>query len=225
MLPIVATGWIFYFLYQTFYRLILQPAGLVVRWLLLRIAGRDANLMVPGWWENYASPVLAVLAALGLVYLLGYFVRSRLLRALDWVFLRVPGVMIVYKAARNVFQSMESYRASPISKRIVLIEYPHPGSRAPAFVSKVLRDGDSGEAILCVWIMTNAWTLTGLTLFVPEKDVTETDWTTNEVFQLILSGGVTAPPIIRYRSGGPTRLIVPGRPDEGEFHPPFDAGV
>ncbi len=82
--------------------------------------------------------------------------------------------------------------------------------RTPAFVSKVLRDLDSGESILCVWVLTNPWTMAGITLFLPEKDAIDTDWKAYDLFQFVLSGGVTAPPTIRYRTGGPTRLIVPG---------------
>jgi uncharacterized membrane protein len=49
----------------------------------------------------------------------------------------------------------------------------------------------------------------GFTLFVPEEDVIEVDWTVNEVLQVILSGGLTSPSIIPYTSARPTHLIVP----------------
>src|SRR5437867_11555553 len=77
-------------------------------------------------------------------------------------------------------------------------------------VTKTLRDTDTQKTILCVYVMTAVVPPAGFTLFVPEEDVTNVDWTTKETFEILLSGGMTAPAVVRYETGGPTKLIVPG---------------
>ena len=50
----------------------------------------------------------------------------------------------------------------------------------------------------------------GFTLFVPEEDVTDIDWSVNQTIQAILSGGITSPASIHYFPGAPRPA---GRPD------------
>ncbi len=215
MLPIVITFWIVFWIYSTLQRLFLDPAAEVVNSLMADKTREN----LPYWWQTYVSPVLAVALALGFLYVLGYFVRSRLSRALDWVLLRVPGVMLVYKAVSNLFQSLQSTGGGPTFKRVVMVAFPHPGSRALAFVTKTLRDSGTGEAILCVWVLTGVMPPAGFVLFVPEKDVTDVPWTVNETLQIILSGGITAPLLIPYTFGAPAGLIIPHSAAERSAEP------
>ncbi len=61
-------------------------------------------------------------------------------RAVDWVLLHVPIVTTIYKALTNVAQSLGNQMQSSPSKRIVLVEFPHLGMRALAFVTNTLTD-------------------------------------------------------------------------------------
>lgn len=210
MLPIVITFWIVYWIYSTLQRLFIDPAAKIVNSLMANSTREN----LPDWWQTYVSPILAVALALGFLYVLGYFVKSRLSRALDWILLRVPGVMLVYKAVSNLFQSLQSTGGGPTFKRVVMVAFPHPGSRALAFVTKTLHDSGTGDVILCVWVLTGVMPPAGFVLFVPANDVTDVPWTVNETLQIILSGGITAPLLIPYSPGAPAGLILPGSPSE-----------
>jgi uncharacterized membrane protein len=51
----------------------------------------------------------------------------------------------------------------------------------------------------------------GFTLYVPEDQVTDVDWSVNQALQAILSGGITTPGVIHYQRGlkvPPTGPIV-----------------
>ncbi len=209
MLPIVITIWIIYWIYSTFQSVFLNPAAELVR----KVAGHYTQGPLPPWWNTYASPLLAIILAVVFLYFLGYFVRTKLSMAFDWVLLRLPVVTIIYKAVRNVFQGLARPGGGPTFKRVVLVEFPHPGTKALALVTRSLTDSDTGRAILCVWVVTGMMPPAGFTLFVPEAEVIDVDWTVQEALQIILSGGITAPAAIRYRSAGPTRLIVPRATD------------
>jgi uncharacterized membrane protein len=209
-LPITITISIIYWLYVTLQGFVLDPIALLVDWVAF---GRGSRDNLPPWWDRIVAPLIAIALVLVALYFLGYFVRSRVAILIDWVMLRVPGVSVIFKAVRDMVHSLDTQRQGAQFKRVVLVEFPHPGMRAAAFVTKTLRDADTGRTILCVCILTGVVPPAGFTLFVPEEQVVELDWTVNEVLQVILSGGLTAPGVIRFRSGGPTKLIVPGRDD------------
>ncbi len=198
-LPIAVTMWVFYWLYSTLRTFVLDPSADVVRWLL----GAELLANVPPWWDRFIAPALGGSLVLTTLYLLGYFARTRISRALDWVFLRVPLVTIVYKAVRNVLESLSRQGQAPKRHRVVLVPFPHAGSKAVGFVSRSLRDARSGKTILCVSVLTGVVPPAGFTLFLPEEDAIELDWSVNETLQVILSGGMTAPATIKYSTEPP----------------------
>ena len=210
-LPIAITFWIIYQLFATLQGFVLDPIALLFDRFVFHSQSRDG---LPFWWVRIVSPLIAISAVVIFLYFLGYFVRSRMALVVDWVMLRLPIVTILYKAVRNVFRSLEDQRQATRPQRVVLVPFPHPGMRALAYVTKTLRDADTQRTILGVCVLTGVVPPAGFTLFVPEDEVVDVDWTVNEMLQAILSGGITAPGVIRYHTGGPTKLIVPGRVGE-----------
>lgn len=198
-LPFALTVFIINWLYVTLTTLVLTPATGFVR-RMLGYRGLDNTI-----WDVYLAPVLAVLLVLGLLYLLGVFVQLRLMRAVDWVMLRVPLVNTIFRAVNNVFQSLgQQLQGEKGPKRVVLVEFPHPGMKSLAIVTNTLRDTASGRTVLCVCVLTGVMPPAGFTLFVPEEKVIDLDWTMNQTIQAIVSGGITSPTSVRY-SQGPER--------------------
>jgi uncharacterized membrane protein len=220
-LPIALTFWIIYWLYSTLKRVVLDP----IVWVIHFAITRQASAPVPAsfWWDQVVSPLVAIILVVTTLYFLGLFVRSRLHQIVDWVLLHLPVVTTIYKALRNVFASLDNHvRGSNQFQRVVLVEFPHPGSRALAFVTNTLLDATTGKAILCVCVLTGVVPPAGFTLFVPEEQATDIDWSVNQTLQAILSGGITAPTTLHYYGGlppgGPWGPIVDtrGRPlDQG----------
>lgn len=211
-LPIALTFFIVGWLYTTLNKIVLYPAIQLVRKVL---GGYDLDRTI---WDTYLTPVIAVVLILFFLYSLGLFVRSRLLLAVDWVLLRVPVVSTIFKAVSNVFQSLgKQLQGDSGFKRVVLVEFPHPGARSLAFVTNTLRDATTDQTILCVCVLTGVMPPAGFTLFVPEENVTDIDWSPNQTLQAILSGGLSSPASIHYSRGlrvPPTGPIIDpkGRP-------------
>ncbi len=167
---------------------------------------------------QWVSPLIAMILVLSLLYILGLFARSWVHRAIDWTLLHVPVVTTIYKAIRNVFQSLDNQLQGNSFKRVVLIPYPFEGSKVLGFVTKTLSDATTGQSIACVCVLTGVMPPAGITLFVPEENVVDVDWTVNQAIQAIVSGGITIPSVIHYTSGidaPPTGPIVDrtGPPD------------
>jgi uncharacterized membrane protein len=206
-LPIALTFWIIYELYQALNNAILGPASDLVRILLGYREGFNPNSP----WVKYISPLIALVLVGSLLYMLGLFARSGLRRALDWVLLHLPGVTTIYKALSGVFQSLEAGGPGSSFQRVVLVEFPHPGSKALGFVTKTLADASNGRPILCVCVLTGVVPPAGFTLYVPEANVTDVDWSVNQALQAIISGGINTPNVIHYTQGlkvPPTGPIV-----------------
>ena len=195
-LPIALTFFIVRWLYVTIIAVVLMPPTNAVRGFLGE-QGRTGY-----FWETYGAPVIAVLLLLGFLYFLGFFVQTRFMRVLDWGMLKVPIVNTIFKATRNVFDSVgKQIHGESGFKRVVLVEFPQPGMRSLGFVTNSLSDVATGQTILCVTVLTGVMPPSGFTLFVPEDKVTDVDWSMNETLQAILSGGITAPATIHYTGG------------------------
>jgi uncharacterized membrane protein len=191
-LPIVLTFWIVFWLYTTVTQGVLEPlAQLIGPWFQSPVA---QSL----WWKRFVNPLIAGVLVLSFLFFLGSVARSWVTRLIDGVLLRVPVVTTIYKALSNVSQSLASQFQHPQFQRVVLVPFPHPGSRALAFVTNTLRDAATGKTILSVCVLTGVFPPAGFTLFVPEETVTELEWSVNQTLQAIISGGITAPPTIQY---------------------------
>jgi uncharacterized membrane protein len=195
VLPILITLWVIYWLYSTLDQLVIDPLARLVLW---NVRWGQPGAELPFWFEVYAAPVIGFFLALTLLYCLGFFVNSRVRRAVDWVLLRVPLVSVIYKGVGKVFEALEKQPGQQRPQRVVLVEFPHPGMKVPAFVTATCRDIETQRVILCVYVPTTPVPTSGYFLLVPEEEVTELNWTSEEALQAIISAGFTAPPEVHY---------------------------
>lgn len=215
-LPIVITIWIVYWLYSTLQGIILNPLAYLIR---ATAVGQGARPELPSWWERLVAPLVAIGMVMIFLYFLGHLVHTRLARSVDWFMLRLPLVTYVYKAVRNVFYSLADQGQGQRFKRVVLIPFPHPGSRALAFVTHSLRDTETDRKILCVCVLTGVMPPAGFTLFIPEDDVIDLDWSVNQTLQTIVSGGITAPGAVRFTRGRGQGPLATGPILDTQGHP------
>jgi uncharacterized membrane protein len=206
VLPILITLWVIYWLYSTLEKYVIDPLALLVLWQVRR---GQPDTELPYWFEAYAAPLIAILIALLLLYGLGFLVHSRLRRAVDWALLRLPVISLVYNGVRKVFEALETQRRQQRPQRVVLVAFPHPGMRAPAFVTATCRDAQTHKPLLCVYVPTTPVPTSGYFLLVPEEEVTELDWGPEQALQAIISGGLTAPPEVSYFKAGPAADTSP----------------
>ncbi len=141
---------------------------------------------------------LSLASLFAILFVAGMFAQSRLHRTFDWVILNVPGVKTIYSAVSNVFNALSGSQGVRDFKRVVLVDFPHPGMRAPAFVTSECHDLGSGEKILCVYIPTTPVPTSGYMLMVREDDVVSLNWDVQETLQAIVSGGITVPQNVTY---------------------------
>lgn len=194
-LPIAITYAIITWMYGILKTSIIQPTS----WLLEHLVWVDTPQ--PDWYRNYLAPIVVITFALVILYFLGLFVRSRLHRAIDWVMLHVPVVTTVYGAVRNMLSGFSDPDRSAEPKRhqrAVLVEFPHPGTRVPGFVTARCLDSKTGQTILAVYVPTTPIPTTGFILLVPEQNVYELNWSFEETLQTVVSGGLSTPKYVSF---------------------------
>ncbi len=210
-LPIAITISIVYWLLVTLQSFVLDPLAKLTASVQAYVSHYPALASLPAWWYDVASPLLAIFLAIVTLYFLGLALRSWVYRTVEWFLLHVPVVNTIYRAVRNVVESLGSQLQGGASfKRVVLVEFPHPGVRSLGLVTNSLRDITTGRTILTVYIMTGFMPPGGFTLFVPEESVTNIAWNVNDTLQAIISAGLTTPPTIHYFEGLRTPLPVGG---------------
>jgi uncharacterized membrane protein len=195
LLPILLTFWILLWLYSILDKYAIHPLATLV---LLKARMLPGTEELPYWFETYGAPFIGGVLALMIVYCCGALAHSRSRRALDEILLRVPIVSQLYDAVRNVFQGFSQSGDRPKPQRIVLVPFPHPGMRLPAIVTSVSHDIATQKAVLCVYVPTTPIPTSGFFLMIPEEEVTELNWDIQQTLQTIISGGLTAPPLVSY---------------------------
>lgn len=187
LLPIYITYEIVRWLYETLYHFAIGPIAGFIR----EFTFKDAA--IPGYILYGLSVVLAMFVVLSILMIAGVFAKSRLLSVAEWFLNKVPGVSTIYRVVSNVVEAISKSAETPDFKRVVLIEFPHPGLKAPAFVTSECTETSTGKTILCVYVPTTPVPTSGYMLLVPEESVVTLDWSLEETLQAVVSGGITVP--------------------------------
>jgi uncharacterized membrane protein len=205
VLPIVFTLWVIWWLYKGLEKNVIDPIALLLLWKLQWIRTEE----LPFWFENYAAPVIAIILVLVLLYCLGFFVNTRLRTQFDWMLMRIPLVSVIYDGFRGVFKAFDKPRDQQRDRPMVLVSFPHPGIKVPAFVTATCKDIDTQKTLVCVYVPTTPVPTSGYFLMVPEEDVMELNWSTEQTLQAIMSGGLTAPQEVRFFKAKPVTSQTP----------------
>ena len=166
---------------------------------LRRLWGLNETDADPGWYLTILLSSVALLLVVTVIYVAGMFFRSRLHQFVNWILLNVPGVKTVYSAVSKVFDAISnSTQDANDFKRVVLVPFPHPGMKAPAFVTSECTDVTTGRTILCVYVPTTPVPTSGYMLLIPQEEVVDLNWDLEETLQAIVSGGITVPKKVSY---------------------------
>ncbi len=128
----------------------------------------------------------------------GNFLGRKLLKILDAIIARVPGVNWIYNAATQVSHAFLD-RKKNIFESVVYIEYPRRGIYGIGFVTnRDLPDPlhPDERKVYTVFIPTTPNPTSGFLLFVPEEDCIHCPMTVEEGMKAVISGGVVFPPAL-----------------------------
>jgi uncharacterized membrane protein len=140
-------------------------------------------------------PFVNLLHSLAVIFLLGLvgtnILGRRILTGFESVLLRLPLVRTIYSSAKQVVGTFQGPGRS--FQRVVLIEYPRKGVWTLGLVATERHDAlklFSTENVLTVFIPTTPNPTSGYLVIVSPEDVREIDFTVEEAFKFIVSGGI-----------------------------------
>ncbi|HMF12400.1 MAG TPA: DUF502 domain-containing protein, partial [Gemmataceae bacterium] len=216
-MPLLITLWVITWLYSILEQKVIEP---VTGLLLWKLKWTTSSTELPYWFENYVAPIIAIIIVLSLLYSLDLLADTRLRRGVSWTLRRVPIFSQVYNPVQQVFQSLEQGTDDQQRQRMVLVTFPHRGVKLPAFVTGSCQDVKTGKLVLCLYVPTTPVPTSGFFLLVPEEEVTELNWNTEQTLQAVMSGGLSCPRDVTFFSdmahpGQPAPLV----PSEPPVHP------
>lgn len=146
-------------------------------------------------WFSLAISVASILAVCGLLVLLGkvasYRVGKEGLRLVDHLFIHIPGVNAVYRAARKMVEAFGDGGAGSF-QRCVYLRFPGQYLTL-GFVTREVTEEGTGRKMLFVFVPHGPNPTGGFTQIVPATDTVDANISPDKGLQLVVSMGVLAP--------------------------------
>lgn len=209
--PLIAVWLVFNFLLD-----VLFEAGHPLASMLAEFLDDRAPNLRPWLADHRIQYVVAIVAALGVLYVIGFaasqFVGMRLIAAFESIIERIPVAEFIYSAAKKVVNVMKRKPAE--TSRVVLIEFPHAGQHALGFVMHSFPDSITGEELAAVLVPTSPNPSTGYLQIVPLARLVPTAMSMDEAMTMILSGGAATPGHISLASAPRDATATTGSSDK-----------
>jgi uncharacterized membrane protein len=184
-------------------------------WLFTKVGGNIENLIenIYAWLNGLAVKYdrLGFLAALeyrkGYGFLIaialflttGFIARNiigmRIIRSIERMFSRVPGINRIYKAVGQI-RDVVVGRQGAVFQKVCVIEYPRQGVHVVAFVTSKERgivQESLDKELVAVFVPTTPNPTSGFLLYLKPEDVREIELEVEEAMKLIISGGAYIP--------------------------------
>jgi uncharacterized membrane protein len=173
------------------------PIGLcylVVRFFYLAVDSRISGLI--NRRLGFRIPGLGILLVLIALYLLGLAASNwagrRAFGLVDLITTRIPLIKTVYTLGKQLADAL-SLPDRGAFKRVVLVEHFRPGVWSVGFVTAGLKDRDSGDDLVRVFIPTAPNPTSGFVVLLRASQVKKVDWSAAEAMNSIISGGMVGP--------------------------------
>jgi len=194
-IPIIVTYLLFDFLLGALSSLGRPMIATIAR-LLQRVSPAFAEIFV----HQIVQSVLGILLVLMLLYILGWAAKRvigrRILGRVDKIMNRIPLVQTIYGATKKL---IDTFQQTPDGvQRVVLINFPSPEMKTVGFVTKIMKDKDTGQKLAAVYVPTTPNPTSGYLEIVPVEQLISTDWTMDDAMTFIVSGGAVAPEDMNY---------------------------
>ncbi len=164
---------------------------------------RSLNLgflsLIPG-----SEFLLATLLIVALGVILRSFITSIVVDYFEKTINRIPLVRVVYSAAKMLVEFFKMSDKSPISRRVVLIQYPRAGNYHLAFLLESAEESyekivpnewksEPNERYVKVFMPNSPNPATGYFFILPQKEIVHTDITFEEAMKALVSCGLITP--------------------------------
>jgi uncharacterized membrane protein len=207
VLPVFVTYWLLALVFGAVNGTVTPVLTRVVQWV------------APGaWlqhaWVTYFAPLVSVVLAIALVYVIGLVggnvLGRQVLRTVENVVLRIPVVRGIYSAVRQ-FVDTFSHSDSTAFRGVVLVEFPRAGSWSLGLVAGNASPEITAHArsdLVSVFVPTTPNPTGGYLIFVPEAQAIRLSMTVDDALKMIVSGGVLTPGAMAGQGGAAVQRVI-----------------
>jgi uncharacterized membrane protein len=196
VLPVFVTFFVIKFVFNMLGG-ILSP---VVRKTLILMGYIPGNIR----FDDFIITSFALVLTFVLLYFIGVFATNVLgkfmLNFFEGILHKTPIINNIYKSSKKLIE-LVSLPGRKAFKRVVIVEFPRAGMKVISFVTGSIKFND-GVELTSVFIPTTPNPTSGFLIYLPEKDIVETNMTVEEGMKLIVSGSILAPEEIEFSSKG-----------------------
>lgn len=157
-------------------------------------------------FQTAVAALITIVCLYGIGLLASFVIGKKLIGLFENILARLPLVQTIYGATKRFLHTISQ---PPVTgQRVVLISFPSSEMKAVGFITKVMRDKDSGRQLAAVYVPTSPNPTSGYIEILPMDDVILTDWTAEEAMTFVVTGGTNAPENLRFsqppKQGGAT---------------------
>jgi len=155
-----------------------------------------ANWLLDSSFQQTFSALLTIVSLYGIGLLASFVIGKKVIQFFEDLLAQLPLVQTIYGATKRFLQTLSQ---PPVTgQRVVLISFPSSDMKAIGFITKVLKDSDTGQELVAVYVPTSPNPTSGYIEIVPMDDVVVTDWSTEEAMTFVMTGGTNAPENLRF---------------------------
>lgn len=167
------------------------------QWAISPEAIKGKGLEAFGWKGQWIIGIFCVLLTVFFLYSIGVltanFVGKRVIAGVEILLDRVPLVKTVYRATKQILATVAGDQAKNF-QRVVLVPFPSRETRSIGFITAITQDSRTGQELCSVFMASTPNPTTGFVFVLPRSELVDLDWSVEEAFSMIMSGGAIFPP-------------------------------
>lgn len=195
----VAPLWVTWLVFEFVLKMLAQMGEPMLRGLARAVRPHSdtiATWLLDSSFQQGVAALLTIASLYGIGLLASFVIGKKVIELYEVILARLPLVQTIYGATKRFLHTLSQ---PPVTgRRVVLISFPSSDMKAIGFITKVMRDTETGEELAAVYVPTSPNPTSGYIEIVPIKDVVMTDWSTEEAMTFVVTGGTTAPNKIRF---------------------------
>jgi uncharacterized membrane protein len=195
----VAPLWVTWMVFEFLLKILARTGEPLLRGVARAVRPQSdtiASWLLDSNFQQAVAALLTIVSLYGVGLLASFVIGKKVIEIYEDILAKLPLVQTIYGATKRLLNALSK---PPVTgQRVVLINFPSSEMRTVGFVTKVLRDKDTGQELAAVYVPTSPNPTSGYIEIIPMEDVVLTDWTTEQAMTFVVTGGTNAPDNVRF---------------------------
>ena len=165
--------------------------------LLYVLIDKRVMVFLDKFIEVRQIPGLGILLVLICLYLIGLIVSNvvgkQIFHFIGRITERIPVIKAIYQVGKQLSESLSANEGKQAFKKAVLIDCLPGGVWTVAFITGTIKDENTGEELLRIFVPTVPNPTTGFIFLVKASQTIDPGWSVEEAVKMIVSAGIISP--------------------------------